>query len=81
MWAESGIKVTPVQLLRREFEAVQEFRKNARPSQGTYSEPILDAVCKVLVMMAASKRGPCPTEIPATASSEERAGVLMPDEV
>jgi len=80
--AESGIKVTPVQLTRGEYEAVQDFRKKARPGQGAYSEPILNAVFKVLMMMATSKTGPrSSTEIPGSESSDEHAGVLIPDEV
>jgi hypothetical protein len=80
--AESWIKVTPVQLLRGEHDAVQEFRvrKEAQSGQGTYSEPILNAVFKVLMMMAASKTGPVSAEIPISEPSDEHAGVLTADE-
>jgi hypothetical protein len=73
--------VTPVQLLRGEYDAVQEFRKTARPGQGTYSESILKAVFKVLMMMAVSKTGPVSTEIPGSEPSDEHADMLTSDEV
>jgi hypothetical protein len=82
--AESGIKVTPVRVLRGEHDAVQEFRfrKKAQPSQEAYSESIMNAVFKVLMMMATSMTGPVSTEIPISESepSGEHAGVLTADE-
>jgi hypothetical protein len=54
-----------------------EFRQNARPEQETYSEPILNAVFKVLVKMATSKMGSDSTETPGSESSDEHAGCLI----
>ena len=78
---ESGIEVIPVELTRGEYWAVQEFRKNARHDQETYSEPILNAGFKVLMMMATAKTGSDSTEISDSESSDEDAEVLTPDEV
>lgn len=72
--------MTPVRLLRGEHDAVKQFRKKVRPTQGVYSERLLIATFKLLVMMATSKTGPRSTEIAGSESSDEHAGVLSPDE-
>jgi hypothetical protein len=60
---ESGMELAPVLLARREFEAVQEFRRDALPGQETYSEPVVNAVFKLLAMMATSKTDSGSTEM------------------
>jgi hypothetical protein len=49
------MQITSVQITRGEFEAVQEFRKNVQARQEAYPEPVLNAVFKLLVMMATGK--------------------------
>ena len=76
--------LTPVQLTRGEFKAIQEFRKNARPGQEAYSEPILNAIFKLLVVMAMGKPGSSSASTHMATSegpSDEHAGVFIPDEV
>jgi hypothetical protein len=50
-----GMEITSVQITRGEFEAVQDFRKNVQARQEIYPEPVLNAVFKLLVMMATGK--------------------------
>jgi hypothetical protein len=54
---QSGMAITPVQITRGEFLAVQEFRRNVRSGQEPYAEPVLNAVFKLFAMMATSETG------------------------
>jgi len=65
------MEVTPVLLTRGEFMAVQEFR--TRPGQKIYSEPLLDAVFKLLAMMATGKTVVGSTEMTGFESSNNSA--------
>ena len=65
------MEVTPVLLTRGEFMAVQEFR--TRSGQKIYSEPLLDAVFKLLAMMATGKAVVGSTEMTGFESSNNSA--------
>jgi hypothetical protein len=88
---KSGTNVTPVQLTRGEFEAVQEFRRDARPGQQTrlaqnmfkaYSGPILNAVSfQIPVMITTGETGSRSPDMSGVGSSDKHAGVLTCDEV
>ena len=76
------IAITPVQITRGEFNAVQELRRDVQPGQQTFPEPVLNAVFKLLVMMARGETGTIPIEMPEPGpeSSDEHAGVITSNE-
>ena len=82
---ESKVEVTvaPVQLKLGEFKAIQRFRKNSRQGrQETYSEPILNAVFKLLVMMAVGETVDSPeSESEISGSADKDAVAFDVDEM
>jgi hypothetical protein len=78
---KSGIVVNPVEVQRGEYEAVKAFRRHGRPSQETYPAPLLNAVFKLLAVMATGKQGLGSTGSEVSSSSNEHAGAPTFDEM
>jgi len=57
-----GQTLIPVEVTRGEFEAVQEFRRNAQPDEESDSPTVLDATLKVLAMIRSQTRSAAPDE-------------------
>jgi hypothetical protein len=59
-YCEEGQTLVPVEVTRREFEAIQEFRKNAQPDEESDSPIVVNAALKVLAMIRSQTHSGAP---------------------